>query len=201
MTLTAEDAHYMSEACRNTRELVAMHPVKQDLFPKFTAAQAWPLVAPLYNGIEQALKMLLLAPSDSRFTLKKPKDLPEGTDLKNLKNKPYGHNLKALYAEIDADDCEHIERHFQEHWSLYQYDTSGADIATAEQFIAHINGPSRDGFFAWRYFLIDDTVKLPTVSPLTMSEIWGRNLLLYQQGSVQRAGRLLSAEPAPSLRA
>ena len=162
----------MWEACRNTRDLVAAHPVKPDLFPKFMAAQAWPLVAPLYNGIEQAFKMLLLTPSDPRFTLKRPKDLPEGTDLKNLKNKPYGHNLQALYDELSDDDRDHIERHFQEHWSLHQYDTRGANITTAEQFITHINGPSQDGFFAWRYFLIDETVKLPSVSLLTMSEIW-----------------------------
>ena len=30
----------------------------------------------------------------------------------------------------------------------------------------------RAGFFAWRYFLIDETVKLPAVSLLTMTEIW-----------------------------
>ena len=172
VTVTMEASHYMSEACRNTRNLVAAHPVKQDLFPKFMAAQAWPLVAPLYNGIEQALKMLLLTPSDPRFTLKKPRDLPEGTDLKNLKNRPYGHNLEALYDELSDDDRDHIELHFGEHWSLYGYDTRGANITTAEQFIAHINGPSRVGFFAWRYFLIDETVELPVVSLLTMSEIW-----------------------------
>ena len=84
----------MLAACRNTRTLVAAHPVKRDYLPKYEASQAWALVAPLYNGIEQALKMLLLTPSDPRFTLKKPKDLPAGTDLKNLKNRPYGAQLE-----------------------------------------------------------------------------------------------------------
>ena len=74
VTVTKEAAHYMLAACRNTRTLVAAHPVKRDYFPKYEASQAWALVAPLYNGIEQALKMLLLTPSDPRFTLKKPKD-------------------------------------------------------------------------------------------------------------------------------
>ena len=172
MTVTKEAAHYMLAACRNTRTLVAAHPVKRDYLPKYEASQAWALVAPLYNGIEQALKMLLLTPSDPRFTLKKPKDLPAGTDLKNLKNRPYGHNLKALYDELSDDDRAHIELHFREHWSLYQYDTRGANITTAEQFIAQVNGPSQDGFFAWRYFLIDEAISVPTVSLLTMSEIW-----------------------------
>ena len=159
MIVEAHHAHYMREACRLTRDLVAKHPVKRDLIPEYEAVQAWPLVAPLYTGIEQALKMLLLAPSDTCFTLGQLK-------------RDYGHNLEKLYAELSADDRDHIELHFREHWNLYGYNTYGADINTAEQFITQINGPSQDGFLAWRYLLIDETMKLPTTSPLAMSEIW-----------------------------
>ena len=61
MTISVQTAHYMREACCITRDLVAMRPVKPDLNPEHEAVQAWPLVAPLYSGIEQALKVLLLA--------------------------------------------------------------------------------------------------------------------------------------------
>lgn len=188
----------MGAACRITRELVALRPVNRDVFPKYEAVQAWALVSPLYQGIEQALKMLLLTPSDTRFTLRNPKDLPEGTDLKDLKNKPYGHNLKRLYAELDADDRAHIERHFQEHWSLYQYDTRGANITTAEQFIAQINGISQTGSVAWRYFLLDETIEIPTVSLGTMSEIWDaiccriRRDVFDKQDDCSRLSRMLA---------
>ena len=149
----------MGEACRITRDLVALHPVKPDVFPNYMAVQAWPLVAPLYHGVEQALKMLLLTPSDPRFSLPQLRQ-------------EYGHDLKRLYSELEADDRGHIELHFQEHWSLYTYDTYGAAIVTAEQFIAQINGTTHAGSIAWRYFLIDESVKIPAVSLLTMSEIW-----------------------------
>ena len=83
-----------------------------------------------------------------------------------------GHNLKKLYSIQETDDRDHIELHFREHWSLYQYDTRGANITAAKQFITQVNGPSQDGFLAWRYFLIDEAMSVPTVSLLTMSEIW-----------------------------
>ena len=159
MTVSVVSAHNLREACRITRGFVAMHPVKRDVIPRYEAVQAWALVAPLYSGVEQALKLLLLAAPDEQFTLPQLK-----TD--------YGHDLKKLYSALNADDRAHIELHFREHWSLYGYNTHGANITTAEQFIAHINGASQDGFFAWRYFLIDETMKMPSTSPLTMSEIW-----------------------------
>ena len=159
MSISVVSAQNLREALHITRGLVAMHPVKRDRIHQYEAVQAWPLIAPLYNGMEQALKQLLLAPSGTRFTL------PE------LKN-DYGHNLRKLYAALDMDDRDHIELHFREHWSLHDYDTHGANIATAEQFIAHINGPSQDGLFSWRYFLIDETMTVPSTSLWTMAEIW-----------------------------
>ena len=68
MTVTTAHRFYMYEACRITRDLVARNPVTPDFSSDYEAVQGWPFVTALYNGIEQALKMLLLIPSDTRFT-------------------------------------------------------------------------------------------------------------------------------------
>ena len=150
----------LEEACRITRDLVARNPVTPDRFAEYEALQMWPLVLALYSGIEQALKMLLLTPSDTCFT------------LKGLKDK-YGHNLVRLYTALEAADREHIELHFREHWSLYDYELpKGVTIGTAEEFLVHINGGSPSTGLPWRYFLLDESAKIPSTSLWTMSEIW-----------------------------
>ena len=159
MTVTKRAAYYMDTACRLTSDLVIKNPVQRDLSPDYEAVQGWPLVTALYNGIEQALKMLLLIPANPRFT------------LETLAKHSYGHNLETLYAELEADDRDHIERHFQEHWSLHNYNP--ADLNTAEKFIAHINSGGRQGgMVSWRYILIEDTSQIPSTSLWTMTEIW-----------------------------
>ena len=160
MTVTPLAAYKMDTAFRLTSDLVVKNPVKRDRSPDYEAVQGWPLVTALYNGIEQALKMLLLIPAQPRFT------------LETLATRKYGHNLKKLYAELEADDRDHIERHFQEHWSLHNYNPP--DLGTAEKFIAHINsGGRRGGMLSWRYILIEDKSQIPSTSLWTMTEIWG----------------------------
>ncbi len=161
MTVTTLAAFNMGQACQITRSLVIKNPVKPDLSPDYVAVQGWPLVTALYNGIEQALKMLLLVPSNTRFT------------LETLAKRPYGHDLEEFHAQLEADDRDHIERHFQEHRSLHDYDPPGLNIATAERFIAHINsGGWQGGLVSWRYILIGDISQIPSTSLWTMSEIW-----------------------------
>ncbi len=161
MTVDVLAAFNMDSACRLTRDLVVKNPVKPDLSPDYLAVQGWPLVTALYNGIEQALKMLLLVPPNPRFT------------LETLAKRPYGHDLKQFYAELEADDRDHIECHFREHRSLHDYSASGLNVATAEQFIAHINSGGRQGgLVEWRYILIQDISKIPSTSLWTMSEVW-----------------------------
>ena len=150
----------IQEACRITRDLVARNPVKPDVFRDYEALQAWPLATALYSGIEQALKRLLLTPPNPRF------------ELEELA-KDYGHDLAKLYAELEVGDREHIELHFREHWSLYDYKLpKDVVIGTAEGFIVHINGGRPTRGLSWRYFLVDESVQIPSTSLWTMSEIW-----------------------------
>lgn len=167
MTVPSTRWFRILEACRISRDLVARNPVKPDLFREYEAVQAWALVMPLYSGIEQALKMLLLTPTDPRFALH---DNEEGKH--NLKTGKYGHDLQNLYAELEDDDREHIELHFREHWSLHDYKLEkGVVIDSAEDFIVHINGGNPSRGLAWRYFLVEDT-KVPSTNLWTMSEVW-----------------------------
>ena len=157
--MNTESKFLVQGACRITRDLVARNPVKPDVFAEYEALQAWPLAMALYSGIEQALKSRLLIPP-TRFTLK---------DLKD----EYGHNLVKLYRALESDDRAHIELHFREHWSLYDYKLPrSVAIGTAEEFIVHINGGSPPRGLSWRYFLLDESVQMPSTNLWTMSEIW-----------------------------
>ena len=108
----------MDKAFTTTRDLVAKNPVENDLWDGWLVAQAWPFVAALYNGVEQALKMLLMT-TNSQLTL----------DV--LKKRPYGHDLKRLFAELSPEDAEHVELHFREHRSLFEYLQRHDECATA----------------------------------------------------------------------
>lgn len=150
----------VEKACRITRRLIAANPLKRDHSGEYEALQAWPFVTALYSGMEQALKLLLLMPEDSKFTLKK------------LKDREYGHNLTRLHAELPREDREHIELHFAEHWSLYEFGQFAPEIEPAQDFIGHINGRAQEGSLMWRYNLLDPAVEKPSTNLWTMSEIW-----------------------------
>ena len=97
------------------------------------------------------------------------------------------------------DDRDHIELHFREHWSLYDYDTHGRVICTAEDFITHINrGGRQGGAIEWRYVLVDERVKIPATSLWTMCEIWSavccrvKTKALGVQGHCSRLSRMLA---------
>lgn len=151
----------MDMACDNTRRLVAKSTLELSYTSTYMHVEAWPLAVALYNGIEQALKMLLLSPPSSVFT------------LDDLRRAPYGHNLEKLYAALPSDDRDHIELHFREHWSLHDHDARGRFGATAEGFIQFINtGGSQGGSIAWRYTLLEGSSQIPSMNLWTMSEIW-----------------------------
>lgn len=150
----------MFTACRATRKLVAGNPVQRDYSGEHEAAVAWPLVTAAYNGIEQALKLLIQASSVPA---------PSLNELREL----YGHDLAQLYGALKPDDQKHIELHFREHWSLYEYETQGLDFSTAKEFIAQLNDSDPQlGSIAWRYALLDMSVQIPKTHPWTMSEVW-----------------------------
>ena len=152
--------HRMYTACTATRKLVAENPVQRDMSGEHEAAVAWPLVTAAYNGIEQALKMLLLTPTGSTLTLE---------DLRSR----YGHDLEALYGALDSNDQAHIELHFGEHWSLYEYVRLNLGFSTAKEFVAQLNDSSPQvGSIAWRYYLLDSSVSIPRTNPWTMCEVW-----------------------------
>jgi len=149
----------MDTACRSTRDLVARNPVEPDLWDGYVVAQAWPFVTALYSGVEQALKMLLMT-ADPKLT------------VDGMQNQ-YGHNLGRLYSALSPEDTEHIELHFHEHRSLFEFLQQHDECATAERFIAHINGTEKaKGYGWWRYTLLDPDLKPPFTEPWTMCEVW-----------------------------
>ena len=121
--------------------------------------QAWPFVVAAYSGIEQSLKMLLAA-TDSNFT-------------KEQLRKQYGHNLKKLFDALTQRDQDHIELHFQEHWSLNEYDCERLGYGTAKEFLTAISKTSsQNGSIAWRYLPLDANESIPPTDMWTMCEVW-----------------------------
>lgn len=187
MTVSAISRFKLDRGCEITRDLVAKNPLTPDYSSDYMVVQGWPFVVALYSGVEQALKMLLLAQPDACLT------------LDELRKQPFRHDLKRLFAALPPDDRDHIELHFREHWSLHEYDTQGQVIRTAEDFIAHINsGGKQGGAVSWRYALLDETVTLPPTSLWTMCEIWRatccrvKTKALYKQDDCSRQSRMLS---------
>jgi len=179
----------LDRACEMTRDLIAKNPLTPDVSSDYMAVQAWPFVVALYSGIEQALKSLLLAQPNPRVT------------LDELRSRRWGHDLEKLYAALPADDREHVELHFREHWSLYEYATHGRAICSAEDFVAHINrGGEQGGQVSWRYVLVDATVEIPATSLWTMCEIWRavccrvKTLASGTQGDCSRLSRMLASK-------
>ncbi len=178
----------IDRACAITRDLVAKNPLTPDYSPDYMAVQGWPFVVALYSGVEQALKVLLLAQPNPQFA------------LADLKKEPYRHNLVTLFAALPSDDRDHIEWHFREHWSLYEYNTHGQVIHTAEDFIVHINsGGKQGGSVSWRYVLVEETMDIPAMNLWTMCEIWHavccrvKTKALERQGDCSRLSRILAS--------
>lgn len=161
MAVSALSWFKIDRACMLTRDLVAKNPLTPDYSRDYMAVQGWPFVVPLYSGLEQGLKLLLVAQPNPQFT------------LDDLRKPPIRHDLKKLYAALPTDDRDHIELHFREHWTLFDYDTHGHVINTAEDFIAHINGEGKPGgAVSWRYVLVEETMEIPATSLWTMCEMW-----------------------------
>lgn len=189
MAVSALSWFKTDRACAITRNLVAKNPLTSDLSPDYMAVQQWPFVVALYSGVKQALKTLLLTQPDPQCT------------LDDLKKEPYRHNLATLFEALPFDDRDHIERHFREHWSLYEYNTHGQVIDTAEDFIVHINsGGKPGGSVSWRYVLVEETMDVPAMSLWTMCEIWRavccrvKTKALERHGDCSRLSRMLAAE-------
>ncbi|MDE0238397.1 MAG: hypothetical protein OXN95_14330, partial [bacterium] len=130
---------------------------KPDWSAEYMAMQMELFATPCYNGIEQALKLVLMS---------------QGTSADEVRSN-YGHNLVSLFRNLSDEARDHIELHFREHRSLHNYDSGDVPTLTAGEFIAHINsGDDQVGSLEWRYFQLDGTEGLPPLYIWSMHEVW-----------------------------
>ena len=152
----------IEHACRLIGRLISKNPIAPDAIPDAEAVQAWAFVTSLYNGIEQALKHLLLL-----------SDL--GLSRERLKRSPYRHDLESLYSKVEHADRRHIAAHFREHRSLHNYDSNRRFSDKLDEFISHINlasGGDGEGLVNWRYVLLDGVGAVPQTHLWSMWETW-----------------------------
>lgn len=148
---------------------------KRDMFPIVDMAAHWPVVTPLYSGLEQALKVL------AAHNLGQPVEVAtaKGGTLRNCY-----HHLGKCWDHISPEAQEIIEDHWAQFTSLHSYlvegDQAKAEVATARGFLWHLSGQGAkgSGYEHWRYSLIE-MQKLPTVSVEGMLQLWDSVLEVY----------------------
>lgn len=155
----------MRTLCNDARQRFHENEPKSDLFSQQEMLNAWPFVVTGYNGIELAIKALR--------SVERPDWSAEETrwQWRNI-----GHDIFEAFCELTDSHREHIEFHYAEHRSLFDYDSGTTLTDTAEQFIRHLSGKeegdTQGGLLRWRYAPLTGSDRIPTTSVWTMYEIW-----------------------------
>ena len=161
-----ELAHLLRCPLRALKATWAQVQHKRDMFAVVDMASHWPVVTPLYSGLEQALKVLAahsLGVSVEVATAK-------GGILRG-----HGHDLGAIWKHIAPEAQATLEEHWQQFTSLHDYLLTGEaakdGLATAEGFLRHLSGEKGQGYENWRYCLIQ-MQEVPKVSTEGMLQLW-----------------------------
>ena len=154
----------MDSLCRSARTLFSENEPKPDVFPQQDGLNGWPFVVTAYNGIELALKALLAAEA-----------LGLSDDEIQRRWRELGHDIHEAYNHLSDGAKAHVEVHYAEHRSLFNYDSGDIPTGTAGEFIEHISDKTdngQGGLLRWRYAPLEDMEGVPTTSIWTMYEVW-----------------------------
>jgi len=151
-------ASQLKTPLKRLKEMFAASEHGRDLIGLVERARMWPLVTPLYSGLEQGMKVL--AAHASGMTVIEA--TAPGKPLRRAK-----HNLAAIWNMVSIEAKELIEDHYAQFLSLHDY----IPYKTAHEFLTHLAGPNGKGYEEWRYCLIEATPVRDT-SVEAMMQIW-----------------------------
>ena len=170
-------AHLLRFPLRELGATWARTKHKRDLFALVDAAVHWPVVTPLYSGLEQALKVLL---ADEMERTIEEVGGPKGELARTCQ-----HHLGKCWDRLKPESRAVIEEHWSQFISLHRYMAEGEEArpetATAGAFLWHLSGGEKGGGYErWRYSLIE-MHELPKVSVEGMMQIWDSVLQIYEK--------------------
>lgn len=151
-------AHQLETPLKRLKEMFAASEHGKDLIGLVERARMWPLVTPLYSGLEQGMKVLAAHAAGMTVTEATAHRMP----LRRA-----GHDLAAIWNMVSAEAKELIEEHYAQLISLHDY----IPYKTAQELLIHLAGPDGKGYEEWRYCLIEATPVRDT-SIEAMMQIW-----------------------------
>ena len=170
-----ELAHLLRCPLRALKATWARVQHKRDMFVVVDMASHWPVVTPLYSGLEQALKVL------AAHSLGVPVEVATAKGG-ILRRHDVGHDLGAIWKHIAPEAQATLEEHWQQFTSLHDYLLTGEaakdGLATAEGFLRHLSGEKGQGYENWRYCLIQ-MQEVPKVSTEGMLQLWESVVEVY----------------------
>ena len=156
--------HLLKTALKMEKEKYATCPVKDDLIPDHTNAQAWGYVVAGYFLLEQSLKLLLHVRSGS----------PDKT-----------HTLSAeLFGKLPEDDKNVLREFYRDFRSTFE-DATTFPFPELDEFLINLDGDTNGkGSFAWRYFLIEEAQgrTMPAMSIEFLHEVIYAALRIIEHG-------------------
>lgn len=148
-------------AARRTREIHEHFGLSRDMAPAWAHGENWPVVTACYNGLEQALKVLLC--------------LEHGVEVKTGRKVLWpkaqnAHDLAWLWTRLAPETRAELDDWSIAWRSLHHY----AEQATAGEMLDHISQGrgGAGGLVDWRYVLIEKNDKLPRLCPAMMLSTW-----------------------------
>ena len=151
-------AHQLETPLKRLKEMFAASEHGRDLIGLVERARMWPLVTPLYSGLEQGMKVLAAHAAGMTVIEATARGMP----LRQA-----GHDLAAIWNMVSTEAKELIEEHYAQFISLHDY----ISYRTAQELLIHLAGPNGKGYEEWRYCLIEAT-PIRDTSIEAMMQIW-----------------------------
>lgn len=150
--------HLLQTPLKRLKDMWAATERGPDWMGRVEQARMWPLVTPLYSGIEQGLKVLAA------------KEL--GTPVRTATGKggrlrACRHDLGCVWKEVGTAEKDLIEEHWRQFVSLHDY----IPLTSAQAFVEHLSGPEGTGYEEWRYCLIESS-RVRETSIEAMMQVW-----------------------------
>ena len=144
---------WLEAALRKEKEKYEKCPVMPDVIPGYIDAQAWGYVVVGYSLAEQSFKALL-----------------------HLREKevPKEHSLSTLFNLFEENDQTTLREYYTDYKATIGGNRGAFPFGSLDDFLVNLDGgpdAGQAGSLAWRYYLIEETPKMPSVSVDYLHEV------------------------------